>query len=176
MSSPVSPARTAGLVVASVVLVALAYVAVAMGFFGGAAWATVLGWALVAAGLVCAVAALRQSLGRWQMTGRLPVVAVLYAALGVAALGWWASGPARESAVYRDTPGATSAEIAGDGVDVRDARGLWHVSFAGCAGARAAAARGVAGTRSHDGVVEVLGAGDRPAMRLHVAERRTECL
>lgn len=179
MPSPVSPARTAGLAVAGFALVALAYVAFAMGFFSvgaGRQVGAVAGWTLAAAGLVCAVAALRQSLGRWQMTGRLPVVAVLYAALGVAALGWWASGPARESAVYRDNPGAMSAELAGDGIDVRDARGLWHVSFAGCAGARAAAARGTAGTRSHDGVVEVLGAGDRPVMRLHVDERRAECL
>lgn len=94
MPSPVSPARTAGLVVASVALVALAYVAFAMGFFSAGAGrqvGTVVGWVLVAAGGACAVAALRQSMRRWAMTGRMPVVAVLYAVLGVAALGWWAS-------------------------------------------------------------------------------------
>lgn len=174
MPSPVSPARTAILVAAGLGLIALAYVAfvvavlsVGVGYPVGA----VVGWGLVAGGLACSVAALRQSLRRWQMTGRVPLVAVLYAVLGVAALGWWASGPAREAAAARANPDATSAEIAGDGIDVRDAAGPWHVPFAGCP-----AARGASSTRSHDGVVEVLGAGDRPVMRLDVAARRATCL
>lgn len=89
MPSSVSPARTAGLAAASVTLVALAYVAVAMGVVSTGTGRPVgigVGWALFVAGLVCAAAALRQSLRRWQMTGRVPVVALLYAALGVAYL------------------------------------------------------------------------------------------
>lgn len=132
---------------------------------------TVVGWTLVAGGLACGVAALRQSLRRWQMTGRAPAVALIYAALGVAALGWWASGTAREAAFYRANPDVMSAELAGDGIDVRDARGLWHVAFADCP-----AARGASETRSQNGTVDVIGASGQPAMRLHVDARRVECL
>ena len=170
MPASASSVRTAGLAAAGVALLAAAYAALAAGFFGGPAWTTVAGYALGAAGVACHVAALRQSLQRWQMTGRLPVAALAYAALGVAALGWWASGPARRAAFYRANPGTHSAEFAGDGLDVRDARGTWHVSFAGCPGARSAG-----GTRSQFGIIEVLDAESRPAMRLHVAERRVEC-
>lgn len=92
MPSPVSPARTAGLVAASIVLIALAYAVLEMGVAAvGVQVPDVAGWALFGAGAIFAIAALRQSLRRWQMTGRMPVVALLYAALGVAALGWWAS-------------------------------------------------------------------------------------
>ena len=174
MPSPASPARTAGLAAAGFVLVALAYVPFAMGVFSagvGRQIGTAAGWALVVAGIACGVAALRQSLRRWQMTGRAPVVALLYAGLGVAALGWWASGPSREAAFYRANPGVMSAELAGDGIDVRDARGRWHVAFSECPDAS-----GATETRSQTGTVDVIGAAGRPAMRLHVRARRVECL
>ena len=169
--TPAPPLRSAGLAAAGVALLGLAFLALSAGFFGGPAWATWLGYALGAAGVVCHAAALRQSLQRWQMTGRPPRTALVYAALGVAALGWWASGPAREAAFYRANPDATSAEFAGDGIDVRDARGRWHVPFTGCP-----AAVGASSMRSHNGIVEVFGADGQPVMRLHVDARRAECL
>ena len=150
-----------------------AYLALAVGFFsGGPSAATPLGYGLGVAGVACHVAALALSLRAWRQTGRTPRVALFYAALGVAALVTWGVGRQREAAFYRDNPGVFFLDTAGDGLDVRDARGVWHVRLDACPGAPT----GGVETRQHDGVADVVGASGRPYMRLVVAERRVECL
>ncbi len=150
-------------------LMAGAYLALATGFFtAGPSLATPLGVALGIAGLMCHGAALALSLRAWRKTGRTPRVALFYAALGIAALAWWGVSAQREAAFYRNTPGVVSAEVAGDGLDLRDASGRWHV--AACPGLA------ITETRQHDGLVEVPGPDGRVAMRVVVATRRVECL
>jgi len=126
---------------------------------------------LALASLACHVAAVGTSLAVWRRRGGVPGVALFYGALAIAGGAWWMSDRAAEAAFFRDNPDTHATEFAGDGIDIRDGRGVWHVSFAGCPGAR-----GASGTRSQAGIVEVMGDADRPAMRLHVAERRAECL
>ena len=171
METPASPFRAAGLAVAGFVLLGAAYLALAAGFFGGGRGLSLLGNGLALAGLACHVAALGLSLRAWRATGRTPRIALFYAALGVAALAWWAVGRQREADFFQDNPGVFTSTFAGDGVDVRDARGVWHVAFSECPGAFGLSASGE--TRSRDGRLDVVGAGG--VMRLHVAERRVEC-
>ena len=170
MNTPAS-SRAPGLAVAGFVLFAAAYTALAGGFFGGGSGLSLLGNGLALAGLACHVAALGLSLRAWRATGRTPRVALFYAALGVAALAWWGRGRSREAAFYRDNPGAFTSEFVGDGIDVRDGRGVWHVAFSACPAAFGLSASGE--TRSRDGRLDVVGPGG--GMRLHVAERRVEC-
>lgn len=170
METPSSP-RAAGLALAGFVLFAAAYAALAAGFFGGGSGLSLLGNGLAVAGLACHVAALALSLRAWRKTGRTPRVALFYAALGVAALVWRAAGSQRETDFYRDNPGAFTSEFAGDGVDVRDVQGVWHVAFSECPDVPGLAA--ARETRSRDGRLDVAGAAG--VMRLHVAERRVEC-
>ena len=165
--------RVAGLAVAGFALLAAAYAALSVGFFSGrSSLATPLGYALGAAGLACHVAAVVLSLRTWRRGGGLPVVALVYAALAVAGGVWQWSARADEARWYREDPARFTAEPAGDGLDVRDARGMWHVALSRCPGALPS---GFA-TRQRNGVIEVLGAGDVPFMRLAVAARRVECL
>ncbi len=165
--------RAAGLALAGFVLFAAAYAALAAGFFSGRpSLATPLGVALGVAGLACHVAAVVLSVRAWRRDGGVPVVALVYAALAVAAGVWEASARADEARWYREDPARFTAEPAGDGLDVRDARGVWHVALRACPGAPPS---GFA-TRQHNGIIEVLGDGDVPFMRLHVAARRVECL
>ena len=175
-SAPRNAAPRPGLAVALAFvgfsLLAGAYLALAAGFFGGASAATLLGTALGVAGIACHVAALALSLRAWRATGRTPRVALFYAALGVAALAAWGLGRQREAAFYRDNPDVFLLDTAGDGVDVRDTRGVWHVRLDACPGTPTEGFE----TRQHGDVAEVVGASGRPYMRLVVAERRVVCL
>ena len=161
------------LAVAGFVLVGAAYWALAVGFFyPDAAKMSRLGTGLGVVGLACHVAAVGLSLRAWRRGGGLPRLALVYALLGAAGLAWWALGRQREARWYRENPGVYSSEFAGDGIDVRDGRGMWHVAFSECPGGPTDGR----GTRGHSGVLEVVGADGAAFMRLHIAERRVECL
>lgn len=169
---PTRPLLPLALAFVGVSLLAAAYLAVAAGVFsGGHSLSTPLGYGLVVAGMGCHTAALALSLRAWREHGRVPGVALFYAALAVAGVAWWGLERRADARWYRETPGALSADLTADGIDVRDARGVWHVAFAGCP-----AAHGAPGYRAHDGVVEVTDAAGRAVMRLHTAERRAACL
>lgn len=164
-----APRVPLALLFAGASLLAGAYLALAAGFFtAGPSLATPLGYALGIGGLACHGAALAFSLRAWRETGRAPRVALFYAALGAAALAWWGLSAQHDDAFYRDTPGTALAEPAGDGLDLRDASGRWHV--AACPGLA------ITETRQHDGLVEVPGPDGRIAMRVDLTTRRVTCL
>ena len=161
------------LAVAGFVLFGAAYWAAAVGFFyPDAGGMSTLGYTLGLIGLACHATAVALSLRAWRRDGGTPGVALFYGALALGVAAWWGLSREREAQWYRDNPGVYSSDFAGDGTDVRDAQGVWHVAFRECPGGP----HDGRGTRGHDGVQEVVGADDAAFMRLHVAERRVECL
>ena len=110
--------------------------------------------------------------------GWRPVVALLYGALGLVALGSYGYERYQERAWYED--GNYSVETSPDRreIDVRTADGVWTVSLDACpAPARPASPYGPEyGTRQHGDTVSVTTGGLEPYMRLLIAERRTECV
>ena len=128
-------------------------------------------------GVALQVAAIGASLAGAFRHRRVPVVAVVY---GVGALVAGASvlwGRYQVAQRFRDDPSLFSVEPNADGqtLDVRSGAGRWSVAFRACP-ASEHAARASVGTRQQNGVAEISLGDDPPYMRLHVAERRVECL
>ena len=134
------------------------------------------GYILGAVGLACHVAAIVQSLLSWRHGGGVPGVALSYLALPVLWAAWSAYNRCAEARLFRDNPGLIWSDPSPDGLglDVRDASGVWHVLLDACP--NALNSRDGLGTSGQEGVVEVLNPDGTPYMRLHVAERRVECL
>lgn len=140
----------------------------------GPSAATTWGYILGSIGLACHAAAIGVSLWSWRHGGGAPVVALSYLALPIGWAAWTGYSRYAEAKYYRDDPDVFTAEPAGDGLDVRDARGVWHVPLATCP--NTLGPRDGLGTRSQGRVIEVLDPDDTPFMRLYVAERRVECV
>lgn len=142
----------------------------------GSAVQEVVGYTLGAVGLACHVVAIVQSVLSWRHGGGVPGVALSYLALPILWAAWVAYGRYAEARLFRDNPGLLSAEPSRDGLglDVRDARGVWHVRLDACP--NALGPFDGLGTSSRGDVVEVLNPDGTPYMRLHVTERRIECV
>ncbi|HEX8298051.1 MAG TPA: hypothetical protein VF594_02730 [Rubricoccaceae bacterium] len=175
MEPPSPAARSdwpAGLAVAGFVLLGAAlWMGLSSGFGTAPRWVGAASTGVALVSLACHVAAVGASLAAWRTRGGVPGVALFYGALALSAGAWWAWERAAVARRFRDTPGLLATEFTDGGIDVRDGRGVWHVPFAGCPGAR-----GATGVRSQYGVVEVLNAAGEPTMRLQVDARRAQCL
>ncbi len=163
-------------------LAAVAFVVIAMTFYGGDRVLRGLGMALFVVACAAHLAAFSLDLWTTRTRRRVPFVALHYLAL-IAGVGLWRLAESRrEAAWFREDPRRVATEIDGDALAVRTSAGVWRVPLNTCAGGPApgvshdGSGAGI-GTRSNGGTVEVtFGMNDEPYMRLDVAARRVTCL
>lgn len=134
-------------------------------------------WAGLVLGLALQVGAVGVSLWGAYRRGGIPAVASLYGLAALVAAGAWAYERFETRQWYRDNPEAFTIEWNEEGteVGVRTGDGVWWTPLDECPGAGSDPMLGL-GSVSRNGYADVEVQSDRPHMRLHIADRRVECL